>query len=146
MYSIGQILPSLFNDFGIEDAVKLKFLRKKWSEIFTAPLSEHSFPKEIKNSVLYVTVNCHTWLNELKMLKEEFLEKLKPFGITDVEFKFGRIPSRKHASSTKKLCKTLSSEQKDWVNSIVKNVKDEEIKSLAESIITKYLLNINAKQ
>lgn len=142
MLKIGSILPSLCSDLGIEDAVKLKFLRKKWDSIFTHPLTEHTFPKDLKNKTLIVVVNSHIWLNELNLLKEDFLKKLRPYEIDNVEFRFGRI-FRNRPEKEKKYDVKLSKEQEEWMNQTLKKINDEEIKSITESLIKKYFVFIN---
>jgi len=143
MQKIGQILPSLISNFGIEEAVTLKFLRKKWNDLFGSPVTEHAFPKELKDGILFVTVNSHVWLTQLKLLKEEFLKKLHTYGIKDVEFRFGRIYRKNEEKRDEKNTANLSPEQQEWMKDIMKNIKDDEIKITAESLIKKYLLFIN---
>lgn len=143
MQRIGFVLPSLFNNLGIEDAVKLKFLRKKWDEIFSAPLGDYTYPKEIKEDFLYVTVNSHAWLNELKLLKEDFLKRLIPYGIRDVEFKFGRIYNPKQRSETNVKVKNMSDQQEQWINNIVEKVNDEEFRVILKNLLSKHLENMN---
>lgn len=145
MQKIGNILPSIFTDFGIEDAVKLKFLRKRWDTIFTQPVSDNTFPKELKNNTLYVIVNSHAWLNELKLLKDEFAKKLHPYGVLDVEFRFGRV-YRNQKKKTEEKAFVLSSEDEKWMKEIVSNIKNEEIKATTESLVKKYLMYISKKQ
>lgn len=140
MQKVGKILPSLFNDFGIEDAITLKFLRKNWNDIFTPPVTEYSFPKEFKEGILVVTVNSHLWLTQLKLLKDEFLGKLNLYGVKDVEFRFGRIYRHQKEKTEEKSNIALSSEQKEWMKDIMKNIKDDEMKIITENLIKKYLL------
>lgn len=143
MQKIGFVLPYLFNNLGIEDAVKLKFLREKWEEIFSAPLREHTYPKDIKEGFLYVTVNSHAWLNELKLLKEDFLKKLIPYGIKDVEFRFGKIYNPKQRNETDVEITKISRQQEEWINDIVEKVNDEEIKLILKNLLRKHLENMN---
>lgn len=143
MQRVGKILLSLFNNYGMEDAIKLKFLRKIWNNLFTSPVIEHSFPKELKNDVLFVTVNSHIWLTQLKLLKNEFLKKLYPYGIKDIEFRFGRIYRNQKEKTEKNHTITLSSEQEEWIKDIIKNIKDSEMRTITESLLKKYLLFTN---
>ncbi|MCS7163766.1 MAG: DUF721 domain-containing protein [Thermodesulfovibrio sp.] len=140
MQRIGEILPSLCIGLGIEDAIKLKFLRKKWSEIFNPPLTEYSFPKDLKDGVLFVNVNCHLWLSQLKLLKEEFLKKLHPYGVKDVEFRFGRVYKTHTKNKKEDSQKELSPEQQHWILEILKKIKDNEMKTVTESLMKKYLI------
>ncbi|MCX8034132.1 MAG: DUF721 domain-containing protein [Thermodesulfovibrio sp.] len=143
MQKIGLVLPSLFNNLGIEDAVKLKFLRKKWNEIFSAPLRDYTYPKEIKEGFLYVTVASHAWLNELKLLKEEFLNRLIPYGIKDVEFKFGKIYNTRKKIETEVKTKNISEQQEQWINDILEKINDEEIRLVFKNLLRKHLANMN---
>lgn len=140
MQRVGKILPSLFGNYGIEDAVVLKFLRKSWNDIFAPPVSEHSFPKELKNGILFVTVNSHLWLAQLKLLKDEFLKKLRSYEVKDVKFRFGRIYRNQKEKTEKEYAMSLSSEQEEWLKDIMKNIKDSEMRMITENLIKKYLL------
>lgn len=144
MQHIGGVLPFLFNSLGIEDAVNLKLLRKKWSEIFSSPLRDHTYPKEIKGDCLYVVVSSHAWLNELKLFKADFIAKLFPYGIKNVEFKFGKIYNSKQKNRDYENI-TISKHQEQWINDIVKKVNDDELKLVIKSLIRKYLENINTR-
>jgi len=144
MERIGCILPSLVNNLGIEDAVVLKLIKNKWKEIFNAPLSEHTYPKELKEGKLLVIVNSHAWLNELKLMQEEFTKSLSQYGIKEVSFKFGKI-YKKDRSGEKIQNMQISHEQKLWISEMAKKIKDEEMKSIMENLITKYFLYVNEK-
>lgn len=143
MRKIGVVLPSLFNTLGIEDAVKLKLLRKKWGEIFSSPLRDYTYPKEIKEGFLYVVVSSHAWLNELRLLKDDFLKKLVSYEIKDVEFKFGRIYNSKRNNDINRKNINISKQQEQWINDIVKKVNDDEIRLVLKNLIRKNLENIN---
>ncbi len=143
MQKLGIILPSLFNNLGVEVAVKLKLLQENWAKIFEDPIRKHTYPKDIKENILLVSVNSSAWLNELIMLKEEFLKKLSPYGIRDVNFKFGRVFRKEFSKMTKRETKKISDEQKDWINDILKGVKNDEIKGMMHNLMTKYLIYIN---
>lgn len=143
MHKIGQILPSLFNKIGIEEAVKLKFLQKKWMGIFDAPINEHTWPKNLKEGTLYVTVDSHIWLAELKLLKETFLNKVKSYDISDVEFRYGRIYRRNCKNTEHRTTFNISEYQKNWIIELTGKIKDEEIKNLTENVIKKSLIFLN---
>ncbi|WP_353683677.1 DUF721 domain-containing protein [Thermodesulfovibrio sp. 3907-1M] len=143
MERIGQVLPTLFNNFGIEEAVSLKFLRKRWNDLFGCPVKDHTFPKDLKNGVLYVVVNSHAWLSQLILLKDEFIKKLHVYGIKDVEFCFGRIYRNQKEKEEEREITGLSAQQREWMEDITKNIRDEEIRTTAEELLKKYLLFIN---
>lgn len=144
MIQIGNILTYIFRDLGIEDAVKLKFLRKNWEKIFESPVSNHTFPKDLKEDTLLITVDSNIWLNELILMKTEVLKRLNKFGIKDVEFKFGKIPQKYEKKSKEKNISINSSEQ-EWIKNIVSNFKDIEVKDSIECALKKSIL-FNKKQ
>ncbi len=144
MEKLSSILNPLFNSIGFEDAVILKMLRKQWEGIFNAPIAEHTFPKEIKENVLIVIVDSNAWLNELILLKESFLSKLKNYGIKDVVFKFGRIYKQRKKEQSQHDLQELSEEQKCWINDVLKDVKQEEMKLIIKNVLQKYLIYINS--
>lgn len=143
MYKLGKILPSIFEKLGIDDGVKLRFLRKKWGEIFSAPITEHTYPREIKGEVLYVNVNSHAWLSELRLMKDEFLKKLYPYGISNVEFRFGRIYNQKEKLTDSKSCVSLSNQQSKLIDQILEKIHDEEIKKVLKDAMIKHFYHVN---
>lgn len=145
MERIGSLLPSLFNNLGIEDAVKLKYLRKKWSDIFGMPLSEHTFPREIREGELTVVVDSHAWLNELRLIGDSVVEKLKPFGISRVNFKYGKISKRKEISVKEQQQNSISEQQTQWISEVLKGISDQEIKSSIERVLKSYFVSINQR-
>ncbi len=145
MYKIGVFLSSFLDELGLAQAVKVQFLRKSWRDIFPAPLCEHTFPREIKEDRLLVIVNSHAWLNELMLLKENFLEKLTPYGIKDVAFKFGRIYKPKISNFKKQKDTKLSQEQRQWIFNITSKLRDEEMRVLFKNLIEKHFIQMNEK-
>lgn len=145
MQKIGSLLPDLFNEIGIEDAVKLKFLRKKWFDIFSGPISVHTYARELKAGKLIIIVDSHAWLNELKLMTEPFLAKLSPFGVENIEFKFGKIRRNEIISGNKFFESKISSSQQQWINEIMERVKDEEVRLSLENAIKKQFFYLNEK-
>lgn len=143
MQKIGYFIPHIINNLGIENAVKLRLLRDKWDKIFEGSVKEHTFPKEIKDDTVVVIVNSSAWLNELSLLKEEFLKRLIPFGIKDVHFKFGKIYRSNNTYKNINRKEKISSEQEKWLNETLNKVTDQDIKEVMESIFKKYFNYIN---
>ncbi|MCS7215454.1 MAG: DUF721 domain-containing protein [Thermodesulfovibrio sp.] len=141
MKRVGEILPLLCSDIGIEDAITLKLLRKSWNDIFNNPLNKHTFPKDLKEGTLFVLVNSHLWLTQLRLLKDEFLKELQSYGIKNIEFRFGRIFRKQKENKEIDYATKLSSQQQEWINDIVKRIKDIEVRIAMESLIRKYLLS-----
>lgn len=144
MQKIGSILPYIFKELEIEEAVKLKYLRKNWTNIFDYPISNHTFPRDLKDGILTVAVNCHTWLNELILRKNEFLDRFRQFGIKSVEFRYGRVPKKTKINNKEKTV-SLSSSEEEWIRGIVSNFKDSEIRDSIERALKNFVL-FNKKQ
>lgn len=145
MQRVGSLLPSLFNDLGIEDSVKLKYLRKKWSDIFGMPLSEHTFPKDIKEGELLIVVDSHAWLNELRLISDSILEKLKTFGISKVTFKYGKISNKYNSQKKEEIHASITEQQSQWISQLIKGINDREIKNLIEGVLKSYFSSINQR-
>ncbi|MEJ5227328.1 DUF721 domain-containing protein [Thermodesulfovibrio sp.] len=146
MEKLSCVIPHVIGSLGIENAIKLKFLRKKWHEIFGSPLSERTFPRDLKEGTLSVTVNSNAWLNELEFLKEDFLKSLQPYGIKNVTFKFGKIYNHNRTDKKRRVeCScSISAEQLRWIKETLSRVGDEEIKNTMESLLTKHFKCINS--
>lgn len=143
MYKLGSILPSIFENLGIDDGVRLRFLRKKWGEIFSSPLTEHTYPRDIKGDLLYVTVNSHAWLSELRLMKDDFVRKLSPFGIRNVEFRFGRIYNLREKMTDSFTGISLTNQQHKWINQVLEKVNDDEIKTILKDVMIKHFQHLN---
>lgn len=142
MLSVGSLLPSILNELGIEDAVTLRRIRKNWREIIGAPICEHTYPRDLKEGELLIVVDSHAWLSELRLIRESILDRLKSYGVVNINFRYGNIRREKISSRVEPHNK-ISSEQREWIRQVLSRVKDEDMKNATERILIGYFSSIN---
>ncbi len=67
----------------------------QWPEIAGRKVAEHTRPTRVKDGVLYLEVDDHLWLAQLKYMKKDLLEKIgraiKPGLFNDLKFFLKRL-------------------------------------------------------
>lgn len=146
MKKVGSLLSSTLKALGIEEGMRLRTIQKEWSSIFAEPLSLHTCPVEIKDGDLLVNVDSPVWLQQLKFLKQDILERLKPYGVKDIRLKHGRLyryrqraSDEQHHQMVKKPCKTHPVDSA-WLEGIVSGIQDPELKEELRRTITKAVM------
>ena len=144
MKKVGNLLSGIFRDLGIGDAVKLETLRGEWLRIFREPMSLHTFPSEIKDGDLLITVDSPVWLQQLGFFKQEFPAKLSFYDIKSVRFRHGRIPRDRGALSgtdgrAERPERELRGAEIAWIDETVSNIGDDELKETVRKAIEKAL-------
>ncbi len=114
-----------------------------WREVVGDVISNISYPDLLKDNTLEVLVKNATWLNQLRIMKKDIINKFNlTLGrnfIEDIEFKLDR---RKKVEN-KKLEDNIWTERPinykvvQEINDILKNIKDKDIKKLLKSIFIK---------
>lgn len=69
-------------------SVPMYSINKKWKDIVGDLLFKVTSPLKIKDGTLIVGVQQHAWLQELTLIKNVMLEKIRPYwkDIQDVKF------------------------------------------------------------
>ncbi|KAF0185577.1 MAG: hypothetical protein FD164_142 [Nitrospirae bacterium] len=131
MRKAGSVLSSLISQLGLEDRIRLDFMQRRWSTLFSEPLSLHVFPVELSGKRLTMHVDSPAWLHQLQFLKRELLAKLQPFGVTDLVLRKGALPrvrsEKKDAETPKR--RELSADDLAWVEETVRSVDDEALQN-----------------
>lgn len=130
---INGLLNTLFGDLGITERIKLDTLRRQWREIFSEPLSLHTAPTDLKDGILVIAVDSPTWLQHLKFLQKEILEKLKAHDIKDVKLKHGSVrfeSSRKihEKKAPPEAFRELTDQDNARIDRTVAEIGDDELK------------------
>jgi hypothetical protein len=143
MKRIGPLLSGIFSDLGIGDRMKLEKLRREWLGIFHEPMSVHTFPSEIKDGELLITVDSPIWLQQLGFFKRDILTKLVGFDIKSVRFRHGRITrddrvsSLRSGSNETKPVHELRDSEIAWIDKTVSDIEDDELKDAVRKAIEK---------
>jgi hypothetical protein len=147
MKPIGTIVCKVLDGYGLTDNIICEKLKKDWVKIFKEPLSSHMEPHKFINGELLIIVDSHIWLNEINFLKDSIIEKLSPYGVKNIIFKFGRIFRKEDSKSKtdsikKKLYKPsiLSKEEISFIEDIISKIEDKDLRSVIKNTITKSIL------
>ncbi|MCL0036771.1 DUF721 domain-containing protein [Thermodesulfovibrionales bacterium] len=70
----------------MEERVKLELMRKEWNNLFSGPLSVHTYPVELKDKELLINVDSPVWLGQLKFFKQDIIGKLHSYNIKEISF------------------------------------------------------------
>lgn len=143
MNSINAILTPIFKNLGMEDRIKLEFMRNQWRSLFNEPLSLHTYPVEIKDGELLINVNSPVWLQQLKFFKQDIMKKLHLYNIKHIRFRHGKVYHKEAQRGAEQLpqSKPLSDHEITWINQTTSAISDAELKEGAKKAITKSLSN-----
>jgi hypothetical protein len=127
---VGSLCAPFIRELGIQDAVRLAAVKRDWDTIFSKPLSSHMSPCSLSHGEILLNVDSPVWLQELQYYKKEILGNLRPYGITSMRFKIGRVSQnmsqdKRHKESK---FKTLTEEEISLVEDTVSRIDDEELR------------------
>jgi hypothetical protein len=133
LQSINPLLDNMYRDLGISERIKLDNLKRQWSDMFEGPLALHTLPVDIKEGMCVIAVDSPTWLQHLKFMKKEMVEKLKDHGIKDVRFKHGGVDFTNEIKVYEKKAQPedfmeLTSEDRRVIDETVEKIEDPELK------------------
>lgn len=90
LVSFSSILPDVIEDLDIQDSFIIENLREKWPFYTGNTISAHSQPDRIFKKFLFITVDHPVYANELSLMKNGILKKIKnDYGndfITNIKF------------------------------------------------------------
>jgi len=130
MKNIGLVLQRLSIDLGLQEKIHLQQIAESWQELFGKPLSLHTCPSDLKNGELTINVDSPVWLQQLKFLQPMILKKLEKYPLKSVRLRLGKIKSKPELKKPvhKPLQPTLSRSDLDWLNKLISDVSDTEIR------------------
>jgi len=132
----------MFRDLGISERIKLDTINRRWSEVFSGPLAEHTAPVDLKEGMLVVVVDSPAWLQHLRFMKKDITAKLVSFGVNDIRLKHGNIyRDRENRPSAPKTelpsYRQLTANETEGIERAVSGLEDSELKTLARSVLRK---------
>ncbi len=88
--SLKNILESVLGEQDLSGDIEAYKVFSKWNDIVGARVAAHTRPVRLTRNVLYVEVNDHLWLAQLKYMKGDIIKKLegriKPGLFKDLKF------------------------------------------------------------
>lgn len=73
---VGDLLSGLFRKWGLQGELERQDALERWPEIVGEAIAKVARPRGIARGVLYVEVRSSAWMNELEMMRHEFLRRL----------------------------------------------------------------------
>lgn len=114
-----------------------------WKEVVGDIISNISYPYLLKDNTLEVLVKNTTWLNQLRLMKKDIINKLNDtvgsIVIEEIEFKLDKRKKSENITGkeTFKIQQPVSEEVLERINQSIKNVKDRELSNLLKRIFLK---------
>jgi hypothetical protein len=134
MEALNSILKKFIKDLGLESGIILNTIRNQWNEIVGQTIAAHTFPETIKGRVLTLLVDTPQWMHHLSFYKEEIIQKLKPYNMTGVRFKLGRLPERSNGRQEEDN-PILTEDDQRYIENTLRNIEDEELKEKLRTLL-----------
>jgi predicted nucleic acid-binding Zn ribbon protein len=135
MQRAGSILKKFVRDYGLEAGLTLTIVRKQWLSLVGQTIASHTSPDIIRGSTLHITVDTPQWIHHLSFYKHDICEKLKPYKISEIRFKRGRLPERED-SGQEVTDRTLTDEDIRSIENMVQGLEDKELRQRFQSLLT----------
>lgn len=133
MQRAGSILKKFLHNYGLETGLTLATIKNQWLKLVGQTIAIHTSPDLIKGNTLFINVDTPQWMHHLSFFKQDLCHKLKPYKITEVRFKLGKLPVgdsfRKAVNISKEVNSvSLSEEDLRYIENTVRSVKDDGLK------------------
>jgi hypothetical protein len=144
MQRVGNILKKFINDFGLETGLTLTTIKNQWIKLVGQTIATHTSPDIIKGKTIFIIVDTPQWMHHLSFYKEDICEKLKPFKVTEIKFKLGRLPvedSFRKREDVKRKANTIPLTEEDslFIENTIRSIEDNELKGKFRALLTNSL-------
>ncbi len=139
---IGHVLENSFSGLGIKARLTEYKICKVWRKAVGAEIARKAQPSNLIGKTLYVKVVSSTWMQELKFLSPQIIEKINTLtgeeSVDAINFKIGSFKGEKKRIERPAWCSVeLPEEVKEEIKKDISFVKDADIRSTLLSIISK---------
>jgi hypothetical protein len=97
--SIEKLLPEVIKELNMSEAFLMGNIKNSWRKIIGDIISTHSIPDRIFKNILFVAVDHPAYSNEIIMMKNELMKKLKNeftyAGIRDIRVEIRKLNWKK---------------------------------------------------
>ena len=144
MQRAGSILKKFISNYGLESALTLTKIKNQWLKLVGQAIAAHTFPDVIKGKTIFITVDTPQWMHHLNFYKLDMCEKLKHYKISEIRFKLGKLPEEENIKQAADKI-ALTDEDSRFIESTVRNLKDNELKEKLRGLLTHGLMNRKKK-
>lgn len=101
----GELLPTLLERYGVARQVRAHKLVAEWPEIVGRRIAARAEPEQISGGVLWIRVENAAWLQELSLLRDELLSRVREAlggdpPVDDLKLRLARRGSRQEDRPT----------------------------------------------
>lgn len=83
---IGDLLPGVLKELGLEGKLDEGRLREEWPSIVGEAIAQRSRPLTIRRKTLFIEVENNVWMNEIQFHRNEIIRKVhKEFPALEIE-------------------------------------------------------------
>ncbi|HBO84882.1 MAG: hypothetical protein A2073_01880 [Deltaproteobacteria bacterium GWC2_42_11] len=140
---ISAVLEGSFARLGIKRRVNEFAILKDWGRLAGSSISKFAVPVKLVGKTLYVAVSTSVWMEELKYVKPDLINKINEnLGkdcVSDIIFKLGSINCFYHdvkQNPVKERC--LTAEEKMEIDNVTSGIKDNGLREIISGIIRKH--------
>ena len=116
----------------------------RWDKIVGPAISRHAQPLSLRNKKLTIIVDSSAWMQQLSLLKPELLEKVSAAlgkeAVQSISLKLGEVFSSTKAIEEQPRTGTLEAGEQERIESIVKDIKDADIRESLRHVMQKDFL------
>jgi hypothetical protein len=135
----GAVLDSILRNLGLESGVRLARIRSDWYEMFDEQVTSQLFPSTLSGKELLLHVSSPIWMQQFSYHKDQILKKLNAYGVQSIRFRLGKIPPGKQRPVVPCKVTEITSEQRLYIEELLKDIQDENLKEAAKKAIEKSL-------
>ncbi len=144
MQRTGNILRKFIKDHGLETGLTLTTIKSQWEKLVGQSIAVHTSPDIIRGKTIFIIVDTPQWMHHLGFYKEDICEKLKPFKVTEIKFKLGRLPvedSFRKREDVKRKANTIPLTEEDslYIENTIRSIEDNELKGKFRALLTNSL-------
>ncbi|MEI7590952.1 MAG: DUF721 domain-containing protein [Deltaproteobacteria bacterium] len=142
---IREFLPKLFKKHKFWINFDDKWLQEMWQQVIGNDMYLYSRPMYIKDGMLFVKVTDSSWMQQLEMLREDILIKIRnnhsKMGVDSIQFKLGEIPhTAKDANAFSFEYLPLQAKEKKFVEESVSKIDNTELKEILKRVVSKGII------
>lgn len=138
----GRVLTPVLRELGLDEGLRFENLRRRWAEIFPAPLSLHLAPASLRGGELLLHADSPAWVQEMGYRKAELVSRLSEFGVREVSLRLGRVrPEGKRKKESIPAPRRLSAEEESFVEEVCGKIQDAETREAAKRAVRKSLIS-----
>lgn len=91
---IGEILPGVFKNLGLEVKMEEVRLHREWGEIVGEAVAGRSRPGAVRDGVLMIVVENNVWMHEIRFHRKEIInrigQKFPKLAVNEIRLELGR--------------------------------------------------------